>query len=280
MATLVQALRDSLERKGVGLPVEVQRVMVKEYLQAYVLDFLYNHPDYRHLNFYGGSCLHAVYHLNRLSEDIDLDNTPEIALSALPEDLKAYFSTTIRFPEVGLHTQISAGDILRITLKFPLLKELGLSSHADENLHLKVEISQHKQTAIIQHTPILYHGRSFVPSHFSLETMMAGKMLACIERTFAVGKTGIDFKGRDYYDLLWFMTGRVWPLEEKLAKDGEEPYTVLNAFSLIQSRVEKISVTDLAYDLRPLFAQGVFIQSWLESFHENFLRLVQPYLAG
>ena len=32
--------------------------------------------------------------------------------------------------------------------------------------------------------------------------MMAGKMLACIERSFVIGNTGIQIKGRDYYDLL------------------------------------------------------------------------------
>ncbi len=47
---------------------------MKEVLQAYVLDYLYNHPSYRRLNFYGGTCLHVVYGLNRLSEDLDFDN--------------------------------------------------------------------------------------------------------------------------------------------------------------------------------------------------------------
>jgi predicted nucleotidyltransferase component of viral defense system len=39
-----------------------------------VLDYLYNHTIYRRLNFYGGTCLHVVYGLNRLSEDLGFDN--------------------------------------------------------------------------------------------------------------------------------------------------------------------------------------------------------------
>jgi len=56
------------------LPNDFKRVLLKEALQAYVLEYLYNHPAYRRLNFYGGTCLHVVYGLNRLSEDLDLDN--------------------------------------------------------------------------------------------------------------------------------------------------------------------------------------------------------------
>lgn len=67
--------------------------------------------------------------------------------------------------------------ILRITLEFPVLSALGLSSHPDESLHLKVEVSYHRQTALIAKTPVFFQGRSFVPAHFSIETMMAGKML-------------------------------------------------------------------------------------------------------
>lgn len=278
MATLIQALQIALDREAADLPAEVRRTVLKEYLQAYVLDYLYNHPRYRHLNFYGGTCLHAIYDLNRLSEDIDLDNGAEIDMASLASDLEGYFHSRLSYSELTLHEQASDNDILRLTLRFPLLNELGLSPHADEKLHLKVEISQHRQIAIIQHTPILYHGRTFVPSHFSIETMMAGKMIACIERSFSVGKTGINFKGRDYYDLLWFMSRQVWPLEEKLAQDGQEPYTVETAFALIRDRVEQIRAADLGYDLKPLFREQVFIQAWIESFHETFARLYEHYV--
>ncbi|MGA7607707.1 MAG: nucleotidyl transferase AbiEii/AbiGii toxin family protein, partial [Anaerolineales bacterium] len=81
------------------------------------------------------------------------------------------------------------------------------------------------QTAVLQNTPVFYLGHSFVPSHFSLETMMASKVIACLERNFQRGKEDAFIKGRDYFDLLWFMQKGVHPLEEKLSKDGEQPYT-------------------------------------------------------
>lgn len=57
MATLIQFLQTTLARRESGLPNATQRILLKEALQALVLDFLYNHPQYRSLNFYGGTCL-------------------------------------------------------------------------------------------------------------------------------------------------------------------------------------------------------------------------------
>jgi hypothetical protein len=153
---------------------------------------------------------------------------------------------------------------------------LGLTSHANESLHLKVEVSQHKQTSIVRRTPVLLFGRSFVAAHFSLETMMAGKMLACLERNFQKGE-GATIKGRDFYDLLWFMQQKIQPLEEKLAKDGSQPYTVQSAMELLAEKIAEMKVTNLAEDLLPLFEQRSFIEAWLEGFQENFKEYVKNY---
>ena len=276
MATLIQSMQNVLSQKDPLLANETKRVILKEFLQAYTLDFLYNHPVYRKLNFYGGTCLHICYDLNRLSEDVDLDNSNEVDLNNLENDLLTFFRTNVGYGEVTAKTQIGEWGIQRTTLKFPILYTLGLTSHANELLHLKVEVSQHKQISIIQKTPILTFGRSFVAAHFSLETMMAGKMIACLERNFKKGKARM--KGRDFYDLLWFMQQRVQPLKEKLAKDGENFYTVQSAMENISEIIKGLRVSDLAEDLLPLFEQRSFIEAWLESFKENFKEYVKFYL--
>ena len=278
MAGLIQTLEYILHSHDPSLPKETKSIVLKEGLGAYVLEYLYNHSEYRRLNFYGGTCLHVVYQLKRFSDDLDLDNSREVDISSLAEDLVGYFKTRLGFPGASTGTQKGAWGVSRITFKFPVLFELGLSSHTNEQLHLKVEISSHQQTAIIQHTPVLYHGRSFVPSHFSLETMMAGKMLACSERSFSVGNTGIHIKGRDYYDLLWFMGQGIRPLEKKLQRDGQQAYTIQSAMAEIQEKIKTIKKRDLAHDLLPLFENRAFIEAWLGTFHEQFELMVGNYL--
>ena len=276
MATLIQLMQNVLAQKDPLLPNETRRVILKEFLQGYTLDFLYNHPLYRRLHFYGGTCLHVIYGLNRLSEDIELDKSNGIDLSALENDLLAFFRSGIGYADVTAKTQVGEWGVRRTTLKFPILHALGLTIHANEPLHLKVEVSQHRQTAIIRRTPVLLFGRSFVAAHFSLETMMAGKMLACLERSFQKGE-GAAIKGRDYYDLLWFMQQKIQPLEEKLAKDGSQPYTVRSAMKLLGEKVAEMRIPDLAEDLLPLFEQRSFIEAWLEGFQENFREYLKYY---
>lgn len=276
MATLIQLMQNFLAQKDPLLPNEIKRILLKEFLQAYTLDFLYNHPVYRKLNFYGGTCLHMIYGLNRLSEDVDLDNSSQVDLSALEGDLLAFFRTGVGFSDVTAKTQTGEWGIRRTTLKFPVLYPLGLTPRSHELLHLKVEISQHRQTAILRKTPLLQFGKSFVAAHFSLETMMAGKMLACLERNFEKG-AGARIKGRDFYDLLWFMQQKVKPLEEKLAKDGQQPYTVQTAMQMLSEKISGIKVADLAEDLLPLFEQRSYIEAWLEGFHENFAEYLKSY---
>jgi predicted nucleotidyltransferase component of viral defense system len=278
MATLIQTLQYALAQKEPSLPNETRRIILKEALQVDVLDFLYNHPGYRFLNFYGGTCLHVVYQLNRLSEDIDLDNSAGVKLDDLASDLVAFFRQAFAYPEAAVKTQLGENRILRITLKFPVLNALGLSQHINEALNLKVEVSQHLQIAVIRKTPVFIYGRSFIPAHFSLETMMAGKLLACLERNFQRGRDGATIKGRDFFDLLWFMQQNIRPLEEKLAKEGSQAYSVASAMEILAEKVNHIKVTDLAVDLIPLFERRTYIDAWLESFHDNFNRLVKNYI--
>lgn len=279
MATLIQSLENILSKKDPLLSNETKRIILKEVLQAYTLNFLYNHSTYRKLNFYGGTCLHLIYDLNRLSEDLDLDNSAEVEISNLEEDLQTYFKANIGYQELTTKSQQGEWGVHRITLKFPILNNLGLSPYPNEALHLKVEISQHKQTAILQTTPILTFGQSLVAIHFSLETMMAGKMIACLERNFQKGNAAIGIKGRDFYDLLWFMQQKIQPLEEKLEIDGISSYTVPSAMKLLSEKVATIKISDLAVDLVPLFEKRSFIDAWLESFHQNFERFSSYYLS-
>jgi len=278
MATLIQTLQNLLAGKDPLLPPETKRIILKEVLQAYVLDYLYNHTFYRRLSFYGGTCLHVVYGLNRLSEDLDFDNQAGLELIHLAENLAQYFQKAFGYGDASAKIQKGEGGILRVTLKFPVLNALGLSPNPSEALHLKLEVSQHKQVAVIQHTPVFVYGRSLVAAHFSLETMMAGKILACLERNFERGRSGAQIKGRDFYDLLWFMQQRVQPLEEKLARDGQRPYTVESAMLALQAKVARIKPRDLAIDLLPMFESRQYIEAWLDAFHENFQALVKVYL--
>lgn len=178
MATLTQTLQNTLATKYPFLAVESRRIILKEALQAYVLSYLNNHSLYRHLNFYGGTCLHVVFGLNRLSEDLDFENRAGIDLDSLAGDFVQFFRRSFGDADAVEKIQEGGEGYLRITTKLPVLYAPGLSPLSSELFHLKVEVSWHEQVAVIQRAPLLYYGPSLVAAHFSLDTMMAGKMLA------------------------------------------------------------------------------------------------------
>src|ERR1035437_4577604 len=100
-----------------------KRNLLKEYLQVVVLDFIYAHPVYSQLLFYGGSALAHCFDLQRLSEDLDfIDETKNIKPAKLAKDLEEYFLTRTDLP---VKTTVQK---FRVYLKFPILRDLGLST--------------------------------------------------------------------------------------------------------------------------------------------------------
>ena len=50
----------------------------------------------------------VIYKLDRLSEDLDLDNSPGVDISHLKEDLLGFFQKTVGHPGTGANFQQSA----------------------------------------------------------------------------------------------------------------------------------------------------------------------------
>jgi len=271
---IANRLRDPYHAKA---SEEYKRILVKDMLISHVLYFLYNHDSYRRLNFYGGTCAHVVYDLNRLSEDIDLDNSGQINLDHLSTDLEKFIINELGIINASVHIQNGESGISRWTIKVPILHDLNLSSLADEKLHLKIEVSHHKQTAIILKTPIMRDGRTMVIAHFDKPSLMAGKMLACLERQWHTDETSSQVKGRDFYDLLWYIQTGVKPNELKLAKDGKRSYSVKEALELLAEKIGKLKKSDLAKDLYNFLPEKTLVEAWLDNFQEFYKREINKF---
>lgn len=252
-----------------------RQVIGKEILQNYVLGYLYNSKKYQNLIFYGGTALRKLYSLDRFSEDLDFETESVVDLEILSNNLVQFFRSTQQY-EVAATTQ-QGETISRVTLKFPIMKELGLSPNENAVLHVKVEINS-KLTGSYntEKTPLMVDNMSAVIRHYDLPTLMAGKMAACIDRVYRKGKTGIEIKGRDYYDLIWYMSKDVIPNPQKLL-DTNPDYTPKRTWELISEKIEKISSRDLYADLRYLFPSEIYIKNWCDNFHQMYDRYVVNY---
>jgi hypothetical protein len=224
-----------------------RRNKLKEYLQVVVLDFIYSHPRYSRLVFYGGSCLAQCYGLSRLSEDLDfVDAKKEIKLKELALDLGKFFKETDLKPVVVIQK-------FRIYLKFPLLKELGLAEKGESDLlFLKVEVFSRFDFCRkykIETIPLFKYNRSILIKTFDLPTLMATKIRAVLyrkwEKTDKKGKTLIKVKGRDYFDLMWYLEKGVKPnlrCVENMENESQLKKKLLDLVSQIDSRSIKLDL--------------------------------------
>ncbi|MCX5809626.1 MAG: nucleotidyl transferase AbiEii/AbiGii toxin family protein [Proteobacteria bacterium] len=191
-----------------------KRNLLKEYLQIVVLNFIYSHKDYSQLLFYGGSALAHCFDLQRLSEDLDfIDETKKINIPKLAKDLEDYFR---KRTDLEVKTTVQK---FRIYLKFPILRDLGLSTREETDmLFLKVEVYSEFDFCTKYSTdirPVFKFNRSVLIKTLDVSTLMATKIRAILfrkwEKTDKQGKITEKVKGRDCFDLLWYLQKGIQP---------------------------------------------------------------------
>ena len=100
------------------------RTLLKEELQNYILNYVYNSAQYKNLIFTGGTCLRKVYSLPRLSEDLDFDYIKKFKLELFSKDIQSYFISNLQYKEVNTKINKNKNTIY---IKFPsILNQLGL----------------------------------------------------------------------------------------------------------------------------------------------------------
>jgi len=111
-----------------------------------------------------------------------------------------------------------------------------------------------------------------------MASLMASKIAAIFLRgTRGVGEAVYEEKGRDIYDLLWYMTKKVVPDFDYLVAKGmdvKDPQTLFDKLTLQMNRVND---DNLKQDISPLFTNRIFIDNWLKNWRESYLRLLDEY---
>jgi len=250
---------------------------IKEYLQIRILDFIYNNKKYsEQLIFTGGTCLRFCFDLPRLSEDLDFDFEDSLNIKQLKNELVDYFVKSLKMPHIS---GIVKGKNEKIYLKFQILKELGLSFGESKILFLKVETS--KTPHAIKKTELSTISKDdlyFYIRRYSLPDLMCGKISAFLNRSFFKGKNNeIDFKGRDAFDLIWYMGKNIVPDYERLKiLLKNSPYEGLNWQELLIKIGEKLKSLKI-HHLKSDLLQFIENPRLLEQFLNNYLKIFDQY---
>lgn len=270
LENLTQKLQDQNIRS------EVIKNYLKEYLQILILDFLYS-SKFKDLIFTGGSCLRICYGLNRLSEDLDLDTEKNINKQELAKNIKKYFAEKLQYKNLEISIK---GRNKKIYLKFPVLYDLGLAGQSESNkLYVKLEIEKTLSKKFkTEKTPIIRDEFSFFIKNYDLSTLMAGKITAVLRRSFFKGKGDkITFKGRDYYDLIWYLQKGIKP-NMNYIKDLNKISSLKNLFQELDKKLKAINLTYLKQDIENLFESKNFVEDFVKNFQNLYQRYKKQYL--
>lgn len=277
LATLKRKLED-LSADG-EVAAETKRNVLKEELQFYVLNFVYHHPEYSRWIMYGGSALHIIHGLDRMSVDLDFEVSRAILkkfLEKLKKEIEKHFVSTYGAESDFLTIKITKGRGL--LLKFNVGKELSIGQPSKQ-VHVKIDLNNFTAPkTVTERRPINRSQLSFVITTYNMSALMASKIAAIfLRRTRGVGEAAYEEKGRDIYDLLWYMTKRVVPDFDYLIAKGVDVKDLRALFDKLTFKINKVNDTNLKQDLMPLFVNQIYIENWLKNWRESYWRLLDEY---
>jgi len=194
-------LRQIMEQAGSDLD---QRRLVREYLQARVLLSLQDRGMFLRWAFLGGTALRFLYAIPRFSEDLDF------SLIRCGEDAgfkMALVGVKHALEREGYRVEIKARELKMVAsamVRFPGLPyELGLSVRASQTLSIKVEVDTNPPPGAGIVTSLVRRHVTLNLCHHDQASLLAGKLHAILSRPWT--------KGRDLYDLAWYLADRTWP---------------------------------------------------------------------
>lgn len=181
-----------------------RRNVAREYLQARILGCLQRNGAMIPLAFHGGTALRFLYAMPRYSEDLDF--TLEQPGSAY--NFRAYLQAIrTELTAEGYPVEIKLNDkkvVHSAFIRFAgLLYELGLSPHQTEVLSVKLEVDTNPPAGAGLTTTVIRRFVTLQLQHHDKASLLAGKIHAILQRSYT--------KGRDIYDLLWYLSDPTWP---------------------------------------------------------------------
>ncbi|HSQ16810.1 MAG TPA: nucleotidyl transferase AbiEii/AbiGii toxin family protein [Anaerolineales bacterium] len=233
------------------------RNLAREYLQARILAALQRAGAMIPLAFHGGTALRFLYAHGRYSEDLDF---------ALEGDRSSYdfrgYLQAIRAeltPE-GYPVELKVSDhktVHSAFVRFPgLLYELGLSGQQSEVLAVKIEVDTNPPAGAGLATTVVRRFVVLQLQHHDKASLLAGKLHAILQRSYN--------KGRDLYDLLWYLSDPAWPqpnltlLNNALAQTDwqGEKLTNANWREQVRERLCCLDWENIQTDVRPFVEPG------------------------
>jgi predicted nucleotidyltransferase component of viral defense system len=261
---------------------------LKEILQEIILLGLDRADFFERAAFYGGTALRILHSLDRFSEDLDftlLKPDPHFSFekyfSILSRELKAYgFEVALSRVEKNAD-RLAESAFLKVNTQIMFLNIEGARSFAanvqkNQLLKIKFEVDVEPATSFTSETKTLLLPSPFTVKALTLPCLFAGKMHAVLFR-----KWKQRVKGRDFYDLVWYLARKVplnrTYLQEKIQGTQEllKPLTKALLLELFQDRVRSVDWSKAKQDVYPFIKDRKQVDLWSAEFFMNMIDSVE-----
>jgi len=243
---------------------------LREYCQLLVLKILDDIGGFKNLAFVGGTALRILYDLKRFSEDLDfcLIDKEEYGFGKLMEKLKHELAlynleTDIRYKD---HKTVASAFI-----KFNnILYQVGMTPHKDQKLLIKFEVDQNPPAGYSTNLTMVSKEFLTAINHFDLPSLYAGKLHAVLCRKYE--------KGRDYYDLIWYLGRDISPNFKFLNNAIEQTENVKssinqkNFHSVLLKKIEQTDFSRIKSDITPFLMDSKEIKYFEKQFFISLLK--------
>ena len=246
-----------------------------QYLILYVLYTKTNYPVY----FIGWTNLRLSYGINRFSEDIDLSldkPSKDFPSERFFTDITKAFSEKVT--GFSIKNILSTDhNVIKLTFSFSkALFDLGLSPLPEQTIKIKLELDKNPPLSATYERKT-YHSMAgdYIISAHDLPTGFAGKIAAILFREYQ--------KGRDYYDLQWYLERRpkvqvnLKYLNANAVQQNKRTFSSKKkVFAELIEKVKKLDLSLLRRDLeRFIVMDERAFQEWLKNYVSHTITLLQ-----
>ncbi len=255
---------------------------LREIMQEIALAGLQRAGFFEQAAFYGGTALRILYGLDRFSEDLDfslLVGNPHFLLDKYLEAVRSEFESlgmkvSIREKQKAIDNTIESAFLKSETIWKELLLENvipHISLDQKVTLKIKIEIDIRPPTGFETEEKLLLKPFSFYVKCFKLPYLFAGKMHALLFR-----KWKNNVKGRDWYDLEWYIRkGVALDLHHFLARAQdsgdwkEKSITEVDFRNLLNQKIDAVDMNRVKADIIRFIPDPKVLDIWsAKYFHD------------
>ena len=255
---------------------------LREVLQQHALLGLARHNFFEHAAFYGGTALRILYGLDRFSEDLDFSLLkPNLQFDFQPflegcqkemESFGFQIETQVKVKDNA--SVISSAFLKANTLKLLMTIEETdrIKGHREEKIAIKLEIDTDPPPGFELQTQLVSQPLPFYIVSYAQKDLFAGKMHAilCRERKR-------NIKGRDWYDLIWFIKNRIpvhlSHLESRMHQSKNlaenEKLNHEKLLELLRQKISNIDWEQAISDVKPFISDIQQLDLWSGQFFKD-----------